>query len=133
MTQTQVEEQTPKKLNKKKKFSHKIANVAGSIISRKGYVSTIDLFFEIGWLKQDKLNDWKHGKISYLERVITANLSKISKVMKELKSWAIHSKLKPSFTVYKHKSHKLRFSKTGQLNIETAYSTHYTLIKTDQK
>ncbi|MHB1949778.1 MAG: hypothetical protein ACYCQI_16895 [Gammaproteobacteria bacterium] len=133
MTQTQIEEHIQKKSNKKKYFSHTIANLAGSIISKKGYVSTIDLFLEMGWLQQDKLNDWKHGKISYLERVITANLSKISKVMKELKSWAIHSKLKPSFTVYKHKSHRLRFSKTGQLNIETAYSTHYILIKTDQK
>ncbi|MHB1948855.1 MAG: hypothetical protein ACYCQI_12185 [Gammaproteobacteria bacterium] len=133
MTQTQIEEQIPKKSNKKKNFSHKIADLAGSIISKKGYVSTIDLFLEIGWLKQDNLNDWNRGKISYLERVISANLSKISKAMKELKSWAIHSKLKPSFTAYKHKGHQLRFSKTGQLNIETAYSTHYILIKTDQK
>lgn len=133
MTQTQIEEQIPIKTNKKKNLSHKIPNLAGSIISKKGYVSTIDLFLEMGWLKQDNLNDWKRGKISYLERVITANLNKISKAMKELKSWAIHSKLKPSLTVYKHKSHKLRFSKTGQLNIEAAYSTHYILIKTDRK
>ncbi len=132
MIQTQIEKQIPKKLTKKKNFSQKIASLAGSIVSKKGHVSTIDLFLEIGWLKLDKLNDWKLGKIPYLERVISANLSKISKAMKELKSWATHSKLKPSFTGYKHKNNRLRFSKTGQLNIETAYSTHYILIKTDQ-
>jgi hypothetical protein len=53
--------------------------------------------------------------------------------MKEFKYWAVHSKLKASITVYKHKGYKLRFSKTGQPNIETAYSTHYVLLKAEKK
>lgn len=53
--------------------------------------------------------------------------------MKDFRAWAIHSKLKPSITVYKHKGSKLRFSKTGDPNIETAYSTHYLLQKNVKK
>lgn len=121
--------QEPIKKKKKINFSQKIATLAGNIVSRKGDVSIIDLFIEMGWLQPDKLNDWKLRKIPYLERVIIANLSKISRAMKEFKSWAVHSKLKATLSVYKHKGHRLRFSKTGQLNIETAYSTHYVLIK----
>jgi hypothetical protein len=127
--QIQIKKQNPQKIKKKINFSQRIITVAGNVVSKKGYVSVIDLFLSIGWLTPDKLADWKMGKTSYLEQIITANLSKISKAMKEFQSWAAHSKLKARNTVYKHKSSKLRFSKTGELNIETAYSTHYVLLK----
>lgn len=116
----------------KKSFSHPIANAAGKVVDKKGYVSTIDLFLELGWLTSHKLTDWKMGRIPYLERVITANLAKISRTMKELRSWAVHSNLKQSMTVYKHKSHFLRFSKSGNAHIENAYKTHYVLPKTNK-
>lgn len=106
-----------------------IPSIAGKIVSEKGFVSAIDLFLVIGWLTQNKLTEWKAGKVPYLERVVEANLHKLSAAMKEFRAWAIHSKLKPSITVYKHKSCKLRFSKSGNPNIETAYSTHYVLQK----
>lgn len=112
-----------KKKKKKKNMSQHVAGVAGGIVSQQGYVSVIDLFLGIGWLTPDKLLDWKKGRVPYLERVITAILSKISRVMKEFRSWALHSKLKASVTVYKHGNHPLRFSKTGQSVIETAYRT----------
>lgn len=35
--------------------------------------------------------------------------------------------LKPSITVYNYKGHQLRFSKSGNPNIEIAYSTHLVL------
>lgn len=121
-----------KKKKKKKPLSRQVATVAGSFVSKKSHVSAIDLFLGIGWLTQDNLSAWKAGKIPYLERVITANLKKISRVMKEFRAWASHSKLKASITVYKHKSRKLCFSKSGNENIETAYSTHYILLKYDE-
>ena len=113
----------------KKKLSHHIATIAGEAVSTKCYVSSIDLMLGLGWLTTNQLNNWKQGKVPFLEKVITANLTKISRAMKEFRSWAIHSKLKPSITIYKHKNHRLRFSKTGNPNIETMYSTHYVLLK----
>lgn len=110
-------------------MSQRVAGMAEKIVSQQGYVSVVDLFLGIGWLTPDKLAEWKRGRIPYLERVITANLSKISKAMKAFQSWAIHSKLKPRVTVYQHGSHPLRFSKTGRLHIETAYRTHYVLLE----
>lgn len=122
-----------KRKKKKQKMSYRVAGVAGEIVSQQGYVSVIDLFLKIGWLTPDKLTEWKRGRVPYLERVITANLSKISRAMKEFRSWAIHSKLKVHVTVYQHGSHPLRFSKTGRLAIETAYRTHYVLIRSQNK
>ncbi len=125
-----------KKLKKKKtktNFSQHVISVAGGVVSMKGSVSVIDLMVGIGWLTEDKLTDWKQGKVPYLEQVIIASLGKISKVMKEFKAWAIHSQLEPKFTVYQHKNCRLRFSKTGEPNIEKVYSTHYVLIKPQRK
>ncbi len=129
----QIENDKTKSSKKgKKSFSHPIANAAGKVVDKKGYVSTIDLFLELGWLTSHKLTDWKMGRIPYLERVITANLKKISRAMKELKSWATHSNLKRSMTGYKHKGQLLRFSKSGNSHIENAYRTHYVLPKTNK-
>lgn len=113
---------------KKNVMIQRVATIAGDVVSTKGYVTSIDLMMGLGWLGAAKVADWRKGKIPYLEKVITASLGKISKVMKAFRCWALHSNLKPSVTVYKHKSHKLRFSKSGDPNIETAFSTHYVLI-----
>ncbi len=48
--------------------------------------------------------------------------------MKEFRIWATHAKLKKSITVYEYKSYNLRFSKSGNPNIETAYRTHFLLV-----
>lgn len=112
---------------KKQAYSQKVASIAGKEISSKGYVSPIDLLIGIGWLTEEKLMDWKMGRVAYLERVVTANLSKLTKTMKEFRAWAAHANLKPSRTAYKHKNCLLRFSKSGNPNIEESYSTHYVL------
>lgn len=117
----------------KKKFSQTVATTAGNIVTSKGYVSVIDLMLGMNWLTVAKVTSWKQGKVPYLEAIITANLTKISRTMKEFRAWAVHSALKPSMTVYKHKNYRLRFSKTGIPNIENAYSTHYVLQKHPQK
>lgn len=118
---------------KNKPLSKQVGTVAGKIVSKQGYVSAIDLFLAIGWLNQKNLTDWKTGKIPYLEVVITANLKKISSVMKEFIAWADHSKLKASTTDYKHKNVKLIFSRSGNFRIEAAYRTHYVLLNPKAK
>ena len=75
--------------------------------------------------------------IDYLERVCTVNLRKLSFIMREIRAYAQKSGLKPSVTVYKQwavkkksgQGHKpvirLRFSKSGDPDIERWYSTHF--------
>ena len=92
-------------------------------------VSVIDVLLAIDWLSQKNLDDWKTGKIPYLEAVITANLKKISSTMKEFIAWAEYSKLKASTTVYQHKNVHLRFSQSRRDTIEAAYGTQYILFK----
>jgi hypothetical protein len=112
-----------------KKLAARVTSAAGEAVTAKGYATAIDVFLGVGWLTQDQLTAWKKGQIPYLERVVTANLSKISDAMKVFRVWAAHSNLKPSYTAYKHRSVDLRFSKSGSPTIETAYRTHYVLVK----
>lgn len=71
----------------------------------------------MGYLQPIHVQDWKNGKIPYLEKVIPANLHKISHAMKCFRKWADQKSLKPSETVYlaKTKGPKkpLQFSKSG--------------------
>ena len=111
------------------KISGTVAKAAGNAVSLRGYATAIDVFIGLGWLSQKDLLSWKRGEIPFLERVVTANLSRISLAMKEFRLWAVKAQLKPSATVYKHKSHTLRFSKSGHEGIEAAYRTHFVLPK----
>ncbi len=64
----------------------------------------------------------------YLERVATANLAKLSIALRMLRGWAHRNGLTPSETVYvawTRDRHRLRFTKTGDVNIERAYRTHW--------
>lgn len=81
------------------------------------------------WLTPTHVFDWRKGKIAYLERTIQANLNKISDAIRVLQSWAKENNLKPSETAYVLKTgaykRNLRFTKTGDENLEKAYRTHY--------
>lgn len=104
---------------------------------RRGYAAPVDVLMEIGVLPKEKYEDWRRGRIDYLERVCTVNLRKLSFIMREIRAYAQKSGLKPSVTVYKQwavkkksgQGHKpvirLRFSKSGDPDIERWYSTHF--------
>lgn len=111
------------------KISGSVAKTAGNAVTQRGYATAIDVFIGLGWLSQRDLLSWKRGEIPFLERVVNANLSRISQAIKEFRAWAVKAQLKPSSTVYKHKSHTLRFSKSGHEGIEAAYRTHFVLPK----
>ena len=73
--------------------------------------------------------NWRAGRIAYLERVIKCNLAKASRILRILHFHAHDLKLKPSMTVYRRKTASgkflLRFSKSGEKNIEEAYARYF--------
>ena len=105
--------------------------------SDRGIFRLTDLLMEIGVLPKEKYEDWRRGRIDYLERVCTVNLRKLSFIMREIRAYAQKSGLKPSVTIYKQwavkkksgQGHKpvirLRFGKSGDPDIERWYSTHF--------
>lgn len=109
---------------------HKVHAVVSSILKEKVYVSPVVLLIEMGVLSTKDYEDWRFGRVTYLEKVCKANLSKLSFIIKELRAYAMANHLKPSWAAYerwgvKGRTIPLRFSKSGESFIEEAYATHY--------
>ena len=106
-----------------------VVKAAGNLLQEKGYIAPVDLFMRMGLLFPKSAEDWRRGRIPYLERVIRCNLSKASRILRILRMHAHDLNLKPSPTVYKRwtKGSRpfLRFSKTGDRNLEDAYARHF--------
>ena len=103
----------------------------------RGFATPVDVLMDIGVLQKDKYEDWRFGRISYLERVCTINLHKLSTVRHQMRVYAQKAGLKPSFCYYKQWGTKkkggqgrkpvipMRFSKSGNPDVERWYATHF--------
>lgn len=108
----------------------KQTNLAASkLLGEKGYISVVDVLMELGKLSKKDYENWRFGRVPYLEQVISLNLSKINLVLGTLQANAQNGHLKASRTVYttwgKGPRQLLRFSKSGAPQLEQAYSTHF--------
>ncbi len=104
---------------------------------RRGYAAPVDVLMDIGYLSKQKYEDWRFGRVDYLERVCNANLRKLYFVIHQMCVYAKKTNLKASYCYYKKwgvkkkggQGHKpvipLRFSKTGDKAIERWYATHF--------
>lgn len=111
-------------------LKHKVYSNVSSILKEKNYISPVDLLMKIGVLSAKDYEDWRFGRVPYLEKVCKTNVSKLSFIMKELRAHALANHLRPSWTAYnqwgvKGKKISLCFCKSGDSGIEEAYSTHY--------
>lgn len=111
---------------------------AVNILQRDNFVSPTNLLLEIGVLTKEDYEEWRMGKVSYLEKVCHVNLRKMSLIMAEIRRFAVERNLRSSMTAYKKwgKGVKsdLSFSKSGDIKIEQAYRTHYVgpkIVKSD--
>jgi len=106
-----------------------IVKVAEGLLREKGFVAPLELFIRTDLLSPESVENWRRGRIAYLERVMRCNLGKASRILRILRMHAHDLDLKPSLTVYKRwtKGSRplLRFSKTGDHNIEDAYARHF--------
>lgn len=48
----------------------------------RGYATPVDVLIDIGVLSKEKHEDWRFGRVSYLEAVCAVNLHKLSFIMK---------------------------------------------------
>ncbi|MGB0091337.1 MAG: hypothetical protein WBP81_02190, partial [Solirubrobacteraceae bacterium] len=112
----------------KSKLEQRVARAAEAALAERKFVTAIDVLVGVGWLKPRRVDEWRQGRVDYLERVTVASLGKISTAMRCFRRWAQAHGLKPSETAYVARTRDrrpLRFSKTGDPGIELAYRTHW--------
>ena len=107
----------------------RIERAVAAILERGKVVAPVDVLVDMGLLAPEHLDDWRRGKVPYLERVIRCNLSKLSRLLRILRFHVHDLNLVPSMTVYmrwgKGSRLRLRFTKTGDPKIEDAYARHF--------
>lgn len=110
-------------------LSEKVHSAMEQQIKERGYAAPVDVLMDIGILTKEKYEDWRFGRVPYLEKVCNANLHKLSSAMHYMRVYAKKNGLKPSLCVYKKWGKKgmygnLRFSKSGNADVERWYATH---------
>lgn len=86
---------------KDSELSRKVHAAVYHQCQRRGYAAPVDVLMEIGVLPKQKYEEWRFGKIPYLEQVCTCNLRKLSVIMGQIRRYAQKTGLKPSFCYYK--------------------------------
>ena len=112
-----------------KELYNKVQSAMYTLIKDKGIAAPVDVLILVGVLSKEDYERWRHGKVDYLERLCKINLSKLSTINHEIRVYARKNNLKASWTDYrtwgKGSKDRLRFSKSGDENIEKLYATHY--------
>ena len=108
----------------------KIQDAVSRQCQSRGYAAPVDVLMDIGVLSKRNYEDWRRGRVDFLERVCQINLKKLSFIQRQIRICAQKNGLKPSVAVYRQwgttgKKVPLRFSKSGKPNIETWYATHF--------
>ncbi len=100
-----------------------------ALLQRGKIVAPVEVLVGMGLLTPEHLEDWRRGRVPYLARVITCNLTRLSRLLRILRFHAHDLNLVPSGTVYtrwgKGPKQRLRFTKTGDPKLEEAYATHF--------
>lgn len=111
------------------KYYPKIIKAVDNELRSQNVVTPIRVFVAMGLLEAEDIDNWRKGRIPYLEKVIKCNLAKAGRILRILRFHAHDLNLKPAVTAYRRKTAggkiPLRFSKSGERNIEEAYSRHF--------
>jgi len=110
-------------------ISKKTRSVAAVLLRERGYIAPVEVLVKMEVVSPIAYEDWRMGRVPYLEKVTACGLGKLNTILKTLRVLAAEQGLKPSLTVYKKwgkgKKIRLRFSKTGSPYMEELYATHY--------
>ena len=92
-------------------------------------VAPVDVLLEMGNLTQKNHEAWSRGHVPSLERVFAGSLSKANRILRLIGFHGHDLHMLPRRTVYHQRgqgtNRLLRFSKSGNQDIEKAYATHY--------
>jgi hypothetical protein len=109
-------------------LEERVERAAADALAAQDYVSAVDVLVRLGWLAPTHVDYWRQGRVDCLERMVQANLSKVTTAMTHFHRWANERGLVASETAYVARTRDrrpLRFSVSGSESIERAYRTHW--------
>lgn len=107
----------------------RIARAVDDLLRRGNVVAPVNVLVAMELLTLERLEDWRFGRVPFLERVVNCNLTRLGRLLRVLRFHAHDLNLKPSWTAYmrwgKGPKQPLRFTETGNPKVEEAYATHF--------
>jgi hypothetical protein len=107
----------------------RIERAVAAILVNGKVVAPVNVLLKMDILAPKALEDWRFGRVPYLERVIRGSLSRLSRLLRILGFHCHDLKLVPSHTAYvkwgKGPRTPLRFTKTGEERLEQIYARHF--------
>lgn len=111
-----------------------VAEVVSEILETGDVVTPLEVLVRLEIVEPEQLDVWRRGGLPYLERGITAGLSRVARVLRLVREHASELGLEASPGKYlrrgKGPNRRLRFSKRGDPESEQAYTTHFIRRKT---
>lgn len=112
-----------------KLLSDRVRKAAASVLQKNGRITYPELFIEMDILTEKNLLDWRKGRVPFLERVISCNLTKLARIMTAVRGLAQELGLD---RVVGGKQ-KCRYSKSGNPHLEEEYRSTYSKRRKKQK
>jgi len=113
----------------KESIEQRVISTAEAFLKSQSYVTPIEVLMGIGFLQYAHVNDWRKGKIPYVEDKIQANQNKINEAMTCFQKWGQQKRLASAqaaqFLRTKGPRTELQFSESGAPNVEEFYKTYY--------
>lgn len=113
---------------KRASLERRVVRAAEAALAEQEFVTAVDVLVGLGWLPPGRVDEWRQGRVDCLERVMRVNPEKLSAAMRCFRRWARRQGLLPSETAYVARTRdrrSLRFSVSGDPEIERAYRTHW--------
>lgn len=121
----------------RQQLESRIIGVAEKTLQTQHYVCCIDILLGIGWLQFVHFDDWRKGRLLYLEQALQVNVNSLIYAINFFQQWAIGKGLKPSEKKYLAKTRdpqqELQFSEKGDLSSEKIYRTYYISSELSEK
>ncbi len=64
----------------------KTRRAVSEVLTRQGYVSAIDVLLHVGMLDKADCENWRMGRVPYLEKVVRGSLGKVSTVVRAMRT-----------------------------------------------
>jgi len=114
----------------------RVVRAVANILARSDVVAPVDVLLEMGNLTPKHREAWSRGHVPYLERVVAGSLS-ANRILRLIGFHMHDLNMLPRRTVYhpwgQGTNRLLRFSKSGNQDVENAYATHYMWHQSQEK
>jgi hypothetical protein len=110
------------------KLEGRVVAAAEAALARSRSVAPVDVLMGLGWLPGRRVDEWRQGRLAYLEEALTTRPDRPASVLATLRRWAEERGLRPEEMPYVAATRgrgELRFSRSGEEETERAYRTHW--------